>query len=86
MLSGLRCSSISKVLDVKKGAFNPPPKVDSTVLLFELHPNEEVDYQKASKLVEAGFRETRTKLINNLRKTLSEDWEKIESPSSAPGQ
>lgn len=52
---------------VKRGSFNPPPKVDSAVIKIEVrdtrHETQEKDF---FRLVKMGFKSKRKKLISNL--------------------
>ncbi|MFY9233823.1 MAG: 16S rRNA (adenine(1518)-N(6)/adenine(1519)-N(6))-dimethyltransferase RsmA [Fimbriimonadaceae bacterium] len=56
--------AISKVASVPAGAFLPPPKVDSSVLLFE--PNDTSDSPSLFEMVRVGFTQPRKTLANNL--------------------
>lgn len=78
----LACKKITKVTDVSPGSFKPPPKVHSTVLLFELHDHISTHENKQTlKLIHAWFHQKRKKLIKNLQTKYShiskEGWEKI---------
>lgn len=55
---------ISKVASVPAGSFYPPPKVDSTVLLFV--PTASGDNQALFDMVRRGFTQPRKTLANNL--------------------
>ena len=57
--------NIKKVANVPKGAFLPPPKVDSVILEFV--PLPEANYEEAFfKFVREGFTQPRKTLANNL--------------------
>jgi 16S rRNA (adenine1518-N6/adenine1519-N6)-dimethyltransferase len=58
---------------VKKGSFNPPPKVDSAILKIEIKSKDEKRNTKDEKteekffeMIKAGFKSKRKKLISNL--------------------
>jgi 16S rRNA (adenine1518-N6/adenine1519-N6)-dimethyltransferase len=61
-------ASVRRILDLGPGAFVPPPKVDSTVLLFE--PFKKPDFggsaQQFDKVVRAAFCMRRKTLLNAL--------------------
>lgn len=56
---------IRKVADAPAGAFLPPPKVDSTVLMFIPKTGDAID-AKLFRLVRLGFAQPRKTLANNL--------------------
>ncbi|HMS56529.1 MAG TPA: 16S rRNA (adenine(1518)-N(6)/adenine(1519)-N(6))-dimethyltransferase RsmA [Fimbriimonadaceae bacterium] len=56
---------VSRVCLVPKGAFLPPPKVESIVLRLESRPSS--DSEGFFKFVRAGFKQPRKTLANNLR-------------------
>jgi 16S rRNA (adenine1518-N6/adenine1519-N6)-dimethyltransferase len=61
---------------VPAGAFYPPPKVDSAILLIEVYSNEnrplpEVDETKFFNIVRAGFSQKRKQLANSLSSGLN---------------
>jgi 16S rRNA (adenine1518-N6/adenine1519-N6)-dimethyltransferase len=56
--------AIRKIADAPGGAFWPPPKVDSAVLLFE--PLPEQPHPGLKPLLRAGFAQPRKTLANNL--------------------
>jgi 16S rRNA (adenine1518-N6/adenine1519-N6)-dimethyltransferase len=67
---------------VPAGAFFPPPKVDSAILLIEVYPLEErpippVDQAKFFDIVRAGFGQKRKQLINSLSHGLNLEKPKI---------
>lgn len=67
---------VEKIIDVSAGAFNPPPKVRSSVLrLIPQKPNPELicDPQKLTKLVKTAFSMRRKTLTNNLKPYFSAD-------------
>lgn len=52
---------------VKKGSFNPPPKVDSAILHIEISDKRhEIREEEFFKMIKAGFKSKRKKLISNL--------------------
>jgi len=59
-----------KVMRVSRGAFSPPPKVDSTVIRLDLRsePLGGVDPEEVLKVVKAGFSARRKQLHGNLTK------------------
>lgn len=59
-----------KVMQVSRGLFNPPPKVDSTVirLVLRVEPFGGIDPEKILKIVKAGFSFRRKQLHGNLAK------------------
>jgi 16S rRNA (adenine1518-N6/adenine1519-N6)-dimethyltransferase len=66
---------------VPAGAFFPPPKVDSAILLIETYPPEEqpcpsVDEKRFFEIVRAGFGQKRKQLANSLTAGLSPAVEK----------
>ncbi|MFA6132009.1 MAG: 16S rRNA (adenine(1518)-N(6)/adenine(1519)-N(6))-dimethyltransferase RsmA [Patescibacteria group bacterium] len=60
-----------KMMQVKRGAFNPPPKVDSTVVRLDLRTERlgGIDPEEVLKIVKAGFSSRRKQLHGNLAKT-----------------
>ena len=59
---------ISKVIDVSKYAFNPVPKVESTVLrLIPKSNKEELDFDKYKEFLKTCFKQKRKTLKNNLK-------------------
>jgi 16S rRNA (adenine1518-N6/adenine1519-N6)-dimethyltransferase len=66
---------------VPAGAFFPPPKVDSAVLLIETYPPEEnpfsgVDERRFFEIVRAGFSQKRKQIANSLANGLSPQTDK----------
>lgn len=62
-------SFVREVTKVPSVSFIPAPKVESSVLLFELHDNyKEVDDKKFLEFIKKWFTEPRKKLVNNLLK------------------
>lgn len=58
-----------EILLVPKESFRPIPKVESSVLLFEIHNNyKNIDDDLFLKFIKISFAEPRKKLINNLVK------------------
>ena len=58
----------SVVVQVKRTLFYPPPKVDSTVLKFQISNFKfQIDEKKLFKLVKSGFKSKRKTLRNNIR-------------------
>ena len=52
---------------VKRGSFNPPPKVDSAILyIADIQENTQVNEEKFFTAVKAGFKSKRKKLISNV--------------------
>ncbi|MGV3616928.1 MAG: 16S rRNA (adenine(1518)-N(6)/adenine(1519)-N(6))-dimethyltransferase RsmA [Fimbriimonas sp.] len=62
---------IRRVASVPAGAFLPPPKVDSTVLLFQPRPDEVPE--SVFRTVRMGFTQPRKTLANNLAAALHRD-------------
>ena len=81
--AGLRFS-ISKLFDVGPGAFNPPPKVKSSIIRLRPHKQQiEPEQQvKFDKLVRAAFSKRRKTLKNGLGELL--DIESIEAAGINP--
>jgi len=78
----LRCH-VRTLFDVKRGAFRPPPKVDSTVVLLE--PRKEplcADLPGFLRFASACFRHKRKTLRNNLAGLFAP--ERIEAMAEAP--
>ncbi len=60
---------VSEKLFVPKESFIPAPKIESSVLLFEIHElYREIDDTEFLKFIKIGFSEPRKKLIKNLVK------------------
>ena len=63
--SYFRCE---KVLDVGKEAFDPPPKVNSSVIkLIRLPKDPDIDYEVLRMVVKAAFNQRRKKVSNALK-------------------
>jgi len=71
---------VQRLLSLPPGAFVPPPKVHSAVLLFT--PRQEIpacDYRALQKAVRQGFGHRRKTLANNFRGLLTaEDWHALD--------
>ena len=66
---------ISKVIDVSKYAFNPVPKVESTVLrLIPKDNREDIDFDKYKEFLKNCFSQKRKTLKNNLKRY---NWELV---------
>ena len=57
---------VSRLFDVKPGAFRPPPKVDSTVVLLEPHPPLVQDSGAFLEFIGRAFQQKRKTIRNNL--------------------
>jgi 16S rRNA (adenine1518-N6/adenine1519-N6)-dimethyltransferase len=69
-----RCA-VRKVLDVKPGAFTPPPKVDSAVIELVPFTDNTIEYSQTgefARIVKASFAQRRKTLRNNLKGLLGE--------------
>ncbi len=67
---------VYKVCDVPKYAFNPVPKVESTVVSFTMRDNKpEVDVEKYMEFLKVVFKQKRKTLKNNISGIY--DWEKV---------
>ena len=58
------------LLHVKPGSFNPPPKVDSTVIVLERLPEDQwpqVDFEQLRLVVRTAFQQRRKMLRNSLK-------------------
>lgn len=68
------------VYKVSPGSFSPPPKVNSSVILFERKPilPSEVDPKQFRKIVKMSFGQRR-KMLRNTLKTIVEDKSLLES-------
>ena len=76
-----------KLFNVGAGAFNPAPKVDSSILYLRPHDNPPVDvgdFLQFKQLVTMAFANRRKTLRNNLKKCLSA--EQIEQVGIDPSQ
>jgi len=61
---------VSEIMSVGKENFVPAPKVESSVLLFELHDEYNyIDDRVFLEIIKKWFREPRKKLLNNLVKS-----------------
>lgn len=66
---------VKKIIDVSKYAFNPIPKVESTVLEFRKNQNKfELNVEKYFKFLKDVFKQKRKTLKNNLK---DYDWDKV---------
>ncbi len=65
---------IQVLFDVPNTAFNPPPKVTSSVVLMKRKEAQEIDILKFQKFLKDAFSQKRKTLKNNLK---DYDWEKI---------
>lgn len=65
ILTQLR-ARVSKVCEVGRGSFNPPPKVASRVLAFERLTPPDVSWTRLNRLVNAAFLHRRKTLLNAL--------------------
>lgn len=76
---------IEKLLTIGPSAFQPPPKVDSTVLSFISRPAPPVEgnYEKLFEFVRIAFTQKRRTLKNNLKKFYT--LESIDEALSATG-
>jgi 16S rRNA (adenine1518-N6/adenine1519-N6)-dimethyltransferase len=62
-------ANVKEMLFVPKECFRPIPKVESSVLLFELHNDyDEIDDERFMEFIKTSFAEPRKKLVNNLVK------------------
>ncbi|MDX8395260.1 MAG: 16S rRNA (adenine(1518)-N(6)/adenine(1519)-N(6))-dimethyltransferase RsmA [Mariprofundaceae bacterium] len=80
---------VKRLLLLPPGAFSPPPKVHSVVLLFTPHGNQPpCDYQDLQKTVRTGFAHRRKTILNNFKGRLTvEAFEAIEiNPGHRPEQ
>lgn len=63
-----------RVFNLEPGAFNPPPKVKSTVIILERRTDSpEVDYKTYRRLVKMSFSQRRKKLRNTIGQFFSDD-------------
>jgi 16S rRNA (adenine1518-N6/adenine1519-N6)-dimethyltransferase len=68
--------AVEKILDVRPGAFSPPPKVDSAVVQLTPHTTPVVDIpdsESFARMVKASFAQRRKTLRNNLKGLLTEN-------------
>jgi len=76
---------VKRLLTLAPGAFSPPPKVHSAVILLTPHGKTPVcDYVLLQKTVRQGFAHRRKTILNNFKKELSR--EKFESIDIDPGK
>ncbi len=68
-----------RLLTLAPGAFRPPPKVHSSVVVLRPHGREPVcGYSELQRAVRTGFAHRRKTLANNFRELLSSsDWERL---------
>ncbi|MDQ6988137.1 MAG: 16S rRNA (adenine(1518)-N(6)/adenine(1519)-N(6))-dimethyltransferase RsmA [Mariprofundaceae bacterium] len=71
---------VQRLLSLPPGAFSPPPKVHSAVLLFTPHGRTPVcEYSMLQKTVRQGFAHRRKTIANNFRGVLdAADWQRLE--------
>ncbi len=77
---------VTRLFDIGPGAFNPPPKVDSSIVRLVPRPDEEVaidDPEGFAKLVRLAFAQRRKTLRNNLKPLM--DGEQISALGIDPG-
>ncbi|MDX8392922.1 MAG: 16S rRNA (adenine(1518)-N(6)/adenine(1519)-N(6))-dimethyltransferase RsmA [Mariprofundaceae bacterium] len=70
---------VRRLLKLPPGAFSPPPKVHSAVLLFTPHRRTPIcDYLNLQKTVRQGFAHRRKTIYNNFRGVLDvADWQNL---------
>jgi len=71
---------VSTSILVSAHLFEPPPKVDSQILVLKLRKKlliDQNDIESFFKLIKAGFSQPRKKLISNLKKSLNIDEQKL---------
>lgn len=81
--------SIKRLLTLPPGAFSPPPKVHSTVIVLSPHGKPPLcSYEALQRAVRQGFAHRRKTIHNNFRGSLSTgDWKALAiSPSARPEQ
>lgn len=81
--------NVQRLLTLPPGAFSPPPKVHSAVILLTPHGRVPAcDYALLQKTVRQGFAHRRKTIFNNFRKELSaEQFEAIDiNPRQRPEQ
>ncbi|MFA6183515.1 MAG: 16S rRNA (adenine(1518)-N(6)/adenine(1519)-N(6))-dimethyltransferase RsmA [Parcubacteria group bacterium] len=67
------------LFDVTKDNFNPPPKVDSSVIrIFNIKKNNPPEDKQFFKIVKAGFCARRKTLLNNLANSFHIDKKEVE--------
>jgi 16S rRNA (adenine1518-N6/adenine1519-N6)-dimethyltransferase len=75
LASNLR-ADVKKCFDVGKGSFSPPPKIDSTVLLFTVK-QAPANFETILKLARAAFQKRRKQLRVSLKPLLGESVDSI---------
>lgn len=81
--------SIKRLLTLPPGAFSPPPKVHSAVIVLTPHGRTPpCSYEALQKAVRQGFSHRRKTINNNFRNVLSaDDWAALEiNPATRPEQ
>ena len=73
---------VKRLLLLAPGAFSPPPKVHSVVLLFSPHGNTpDCSFEQLQKTVRQGFAHRRKTILNNFKGTLTaEDFLSVDIP------
>ncbi|WP_104757764.1 16S rRNA (adenine(1518)-N(6)/adenine(1519)-N(6))-dimethyltransferase RsmA [Helicobacter salomonis] len=78
VLAGLTCARRELCFEVPKEAFNPPPKVRSSVIALIKHPLEStppsLDVTDLEELLKRAFKANRKTLSNNLRGICAPGW------------
>ncbi len=77
--------NVKRLLVLPPGAFNPPPKVHSAVLLFTPHGHQPCcEYVDLQSTVRRGFAHRRKTIANNFRDVVSMDeWKMLEIDAGA---
>jgi len=76
---------VKRLLTLPPGAFSPPPKVHSAVILLTPHGRKpDCDYDQLQKTVRQGFAHRRKTILNNFKKELSR--EQFENIGIDPGK
>jgi len=81
--------NVQRLLTLPPGAFSPPPKVHSVVLLLTPHGRKSIcGYAELQQTVRKGFAHRRKTIANNFRDILSaEDWRNLDiDPKTRPEQ
>jgi len=81
--------NVTRLLTLPPGAFSPPPKVHSVVLLLIPHGRKPTcGYSELQQTVRKGFAHRRKTIANNFRDILTEtDWRNLEiDPKTRPEQ
>jgi len=62
-----------KIFDIPPSAFNPPPRVESSIIVLTRKDNYEIDcdYKLFSKLIKMSYGQRRKKLRNTLKSYLN---------------